>query len=163
QAVVAALIHDAGMLRIPVEVLATTSVLDDGQRRTIETHCRAGAEMAARLQPSDNLFIEAAASHHERLDGTGYPNGLRELQLSPLTRLLSVCDVYAALCVPRPHRPALETRTALADTLLLAEQGKLDRHAGERLLHLSFYPIGSAVELADGAIGVVVATPMGRR
>ena len=62
-----------------------------------------------------------------------------------------------------PHRQARETRTALTDTLLLAEQGQLDRHYAECLLHLSFYPIGSVVELADGAVGVVVATPQPRR
>src|SRR5205085_7536447 len=56
-----------------------------------------------------------------------------------------------------------DTRTALADTLLLAEQGALDRYHAERLLQLSFYPVGSLVELADGALGVVVATHMGRR
>src|SRR5262249_26344964 len=99
---------------------------------------------------------------HERLDGTGYPAGLRELQVPPLARLLAVCDVYAALCAPRPHRPARETRTALTDTLLLAEQGALDRSCAERLLQLSFYPVGSVVELADGRVGLVVATPSGR-
>jgi hypothetical protein len=65
--------------------------------------------------------------------------------------------------VGRLYRPARETRTALTDTLLLAEQGKLDRQYAERLLLLSFYPVGSAVELADGTVGVVVATPGGRR
>src|SRR5207302_2281552 len=94
---------------------------------------------------------------------TGYPDGRRELQLTALPRLLAVGDVYAALCCPRPHRPARETRTALTDTLLLAEQGALDRYHAERLLQLSFYPVGSVVELADGAVGVVVATHMSRR
>ena len=61
---------------------------------------------------------------------------------------------------PRPRR---DTRTALADTLLLAEQGQLDRGHAEALLHLSFYPAGSAVELADGSLGVVVAAPGLRR
>ena len=51
----------------------------------------------------------------------------------------------------RPHRPARETRTALTDTLLLAEQGLLDRKAAELLLLLSFYPVGTAVEMGDGA------------
>jgi hypothetical protein len=80
-----------------------------------------------------------------------------------LNRLLAVCDVYAALCSARPHRPASETRTALTDVLLLAEQGLLDRFHAERLLALSFYPVGSVVELADGAVGLVVATHTGRR
>jgi hypothetical protein len=72
-----------------------------------------------------------------------------------------VCDAYAALAAPRPHRPAREPRAAMTDTLLLAEQGALDRHQAERLLHLSFYPPGTVVELADGAVGVVVAGPRG--
>jgi hypothetical protein len=74
-----------------------------------------------------------------------------------------VCDVYSALCEARQHRDARESRTALADTLLLADQGALDRQACERLLHLSFYPVGSVVELADGMVACVVATPVGKR
>jgi HD-GYP domain-containing protein (c-di-GMP phosphodiesterase class II) len=161
--VLAALLHDAAMLGVPVEILAATSPLDDDQRRAIEVHTRVGAEMMVRLLPSGPWLAQAAAGHHERLDGTGYPAGLRDLQISALSRLLAVCDVYAALCTPRPQRPARDTRTALADTLVLAEQGALDRLHAERLLLLSFYPVGSVVELADGAVGIVVATHMGRR
>src|SRR5205823_12838857 len=116
-----------------------------------------------RLLPGAAWLADATAGHHEHLDGTGYPNGVRELLLAPLTRLMAVCDVYAALCTPRPHRPARDPRTALTDTLLMAEKGFLDRFHAERLLQLSFYPIGSVVELAEGAVGVVVATHQGRR
>src|SRR5262249_40939638 len=159
-ALLAALVHDAGMLRIPAAVLSKPDVLSDEEKRLIESHCHAGAEMAARLLPSAPWLAGAAAGHHGRLDGTGYPDGLRDHQIRPLTRLLAVCDVYAAFCVYRAHRQARETRTALADTLLLAEQGLLDRDAAELLLQLSFYPVGAAVEMADGSVGVVVATPM---
>jgi hypothetical protein len=158
-AVLAALVHDVGMLRVPEEVPAQAGPLDDEQRRAVEAHCNAGAELCAALLPDGPWLAEAARDHHERLNGTGYPGGLREHQLAPLARLLAVCDVYAALCSARPHRPAQATRTALADTLLLADQGLLDRHYAECLLHLSFYPVGSLVEMAHGAVGVVVATP----
>ncbi len=161
--VLAALLHDAGMLRVPAGVFLQKGPLDDAQRRAVERHVLAGAELAVRLLPAGGWLAEAAAAHHERLDGTGYPAGLRDAQIGGLTRLVAVCDVYAALCSPRPHRPALEPRTALTDTLLLAEQGGLDRFQAEHLLHLSFYPVGTVVELADGAVGVVVATHQGRR
>lgn len=161
--VVAALAHDVGMLRVPVEAYLQTGPLDEEQRRTLEGHTRAGAELAARLWPQAGWLAESAASHHERQDGTGYPAGLRDMQISPLVRFLAVCDVYAAWCTPRPHRPAREPRTALTDTLLLADKGSLDRNFAERLLHLSFYPVGSVVELADGAIALVTATPVDRR
>ncbi|HEY7427753.1 MAG TPA: HD domain-containing phosphohydrolase [Gemmataceae bacterium] len=162
-ALLAALVHDAGMLRVPPEILTHAGPLDDAQRRAVEAHCHLGVSMVAPLLLDAPWLAEAVSGHHERLDGTGYPDGLRDLQIKPLTRLLAVCDVYAACCGQRPHRPALETRTALTDTLLLAEQGQLDRHYAECLLHLSFYPVGSVVELADGAVGVVVATPQPRR
>jgi hypothetical protein len=161
--VLAALLHDVGMLRVPAEILAAPDALDDEQRRVIEAHCRTGAALVAPWLPDVPDLAEAVGGHHERLDGTGYPDGLRDTQIKPLTRLLAVCDVYASFCTPRPYRPARETRTALADTLLLAEQGMLDRHYAECLLQLSFYPVGAVVELADGAVGVVVATPALRR
>jgi hypothetical protein len=162
EAVLAALFHDAGMARVPADVLTQTAKPDLEQRRLIEAHCRAGAEMAARLLPDAPWLARAAAEHHERLDGTGYPDGLHPHQLDPLSRLIAVCDVYAAACAPRPYRPARDTRTAMTDVLLLAEQGLLDRDCAERLLHLSFYPVGAAVELADGALGVVTAAPVAR-
>jgi hypothetical protein len=162
-ALLAALVHDVGMLRIPAEILAYPEAFDDNQRRLVEAHCHLGVSMVGPLLLDAPWLAEAVSGHHERLDGTGYPDGLRDFQLKPLTRLLAVCDTYAALCTRRPHRPARETRTALTDTLLLAEQGQLDRHYAECLLHLSFYPVGSVVELADGAVGVVVATPGPRR
>ncbi len=163
EAVAGALLADVGMLRVPGEVLAKAGPLDDEERRTLESHCKGGATLLQPLAEGFTGLIAAASFHHERLDGTGYPDGLREQQIPPLARLLAVCDTYAALCVARPHRPARETRTALADTLLLAEQGQLDRHFAECLLQLSFYPVGSVVELADGAVAMVVATPGPRR
>lgn len=163
EAVLAGLLHDVGMLCVPAELLWQAVPLDDAGRRTIEGHCQAGAALLMPLMPDAAWLHEAAGGHHERLDGTGYPDGRKGTTLGPITRLVAVCDVYAAACTARPYRPARDTRTALTDTLLLAESGALDRDLAERLLHLSFYPTGSVVELADGSVGLVVATPTGRR
>jgi hypothetical protein len=161
--VLAALLHDVGMLRVPADMLSHPGPLDAAQRRAVEQHAAAGAEILSGLGPDFVWLRDAAGGHHERLDGTGYPAGLCDLQVGPLLSLLAVCDVYAALCCPRPHRPALDTRTALTDTLLLAQQGALDPECAKSLLELSLYPVGAAVELADGSLGVVVATHQGRK
>jgi len=163
EAILAGLLHDAGMLRVPGDILSHPGPLDDDQRRVVESHTRHGGDMMQRLWPAAAWLSDAALGHHERIDGTGYPDGLRDAQIPALNRLLAVCDVYAALCVSRPYRAGQETRTALTDTLLLAEQGSLDRTQAERLLTLSFYPVGSVVELVDGSLALVVATPQGRR
>ncbi len=161
--ILAALVHDVGMVKLPADLMGQKAALNDEQRRMVEAHAILGVEMASGVAPLSTPLIEAAGQHHERLDGTGYPAGLRELQIKPLIRLLSVCDFYAAMCQPRAYRAALDTRTALTDTLLEAEKGGLDRTQAEKLLLLSFYPVGSVVELSDGAVGVVVATHQGRR
>jgi HD-GYP domain-containing protein (c-di-GMP phosphodiesterase class II) len=155
--VLAALLHDVGLLGLPADLLATPGPLDDPQWRLLERHPREGADLVARRLASAAGLADAIAQHHERLDGTGYPAGLTDGQVGPLARLLAVADVYAAQCCPRPHRAALDPRTALTDTLMLAERGGLDRNCAEKLLHLSFYPVGSVVELTDGSLARVVA------
>lgn len=162
EVIAAALLHDIGMLRVDPTILAKTEKLNAEERRAIEKHPLEGEDiLKAFLSPSNDI-LDAVRHHHERLSGIGYPEGEREFQLTSLSRLLAVCDVYAACCATRPHRNAYETRTALTETLLMAEQGVLDRKHAQRLLHISFYPVGSIVELADGACGAVLATPTGR-
>ena len=162
EALLAALLHDVGMARVPTEILLNPGPLTDEQRRLVERHTQVGAHMITRFMSGGGIFAEAANDHHERLDGTGYPAGKRDAQLAPYTRILSICDVHAAMATRRPHRPARDTRTALTDTLLLADQGALDKTIAEKVLGLSFYPIGSVVELNDGAAGCVIATHAGR-
>lgn len=156
--VVAALLMDVGMVRVPLEILSKTGELDPAERRLVERHPQHSAELVRRLIPEAGALADAIAAHHERPDGTGYPDGLRGEQCPTLGRLLGVCSEYAALASDRPHRPAFDPRTALTDTLMAAEQGRLDRDFSEYLLNLSFHPIGTVVELTDGRVAVVVAT-----
>ncbi|MFO0969167.1 MAG: HD domain-containing protein [Gemmataceae bacterium] len=163
ECLLAALVHDIGMVHVPHELLTRPLAWTDAERRHVERHTTLGAEMLAKDFPAGGIIVEAAQDHHERLDGSGYPQGKKEMQIGAFTRLLAICDVYAARCSGRPHRPPQDTRTALTETLLEADQGKLDRLQAEKLLRLSFYPPGSVVELADGAAGVVVATHPGQQ
>ena len=156
-AVLAALLIDCGMMTIPAAVLARAGELTPVERRMVDTHAQAGAEMILRCFPAVAPLAAAVAAHHERADGTGYPAGLRGTTAPALGRLLSVADVYAALNEPRPHRAARDGRAALTEVLLLAEHGLLDRDYAAQLVRLSFYPVGTVVELTDGRLGVVVA------
>ena len=162
-AVMTALVHDVGMACAPADVLAKPGPLKDEERRLVERHAIAGGSMVAPLWPGGGWPIDAVTDHHERPDGTGYPFGHKDIQVPEMARLLAVCDTYAALNSPRPHRPAMDSRTALTETLLLAERDALDRRQAERLLCLSFYPPGSVIELSDGAAAMVMSAQPGLR
>lgn len=159
EVLVPALIHDVGMIRVPAEIVFKTDPLTDSEREILQRHCVAGRDAALRLYPGGGWPVDAVADHHERVDGTGYPHGKSARDLGEHARLLAVCDVYAALGSPRPHRRGADPRTALADTLALAEAGALDRAQSEKLLRLTFYPAGTVVQLSGGAIALVVGTP----
>lgn len=155
--VVAALVMDCGMMRVPAEILAKPGDLTADDRRVIEQHPQYGADLILRYMPDAAPLAAAIAGHHERADGTGYPVGLKDTTVPSLGRMLAAADTYAALCCPRPYRAAQDSRAALTDVLLLAEHGQLDKDFAEYLLHLSFYPVGAVVELTDGRVGTVVA------
>lgn len=155
--VVAALLKDCGMLRVPADLLAQRDPWQPSDRRLLEEHPRQGADLVLVYLGESAPLAEAIATHHERLDGSGYPIGLKGNDIKPLARLLAVADTYAGLSTDRPDRPARDSRTALTETLLLAEQGILDKDFCEYLLSLTFYPVGTVVELHDGRIGVVAA------
>jgi HD-GYP domain-containing protein (c-di-GMP phosphodiesterase class II) len=154
--ILAALVHDVGMLQVEPATLAHPGPLGDNAKRAVEAHCRIGAEWVVRKMPGLSGLADPIAAHHETLDGVGYPMGLKGQQLSPMARLLAVVDVYAAMNAPRPYRPSFDPRTAMTEVLLLADRGKLDRYAAEKLLPLGFHPNGTVVELSDGSAGVVV-------
>jgi HD-GYP domain-containing protein (c-di-GMP phosphodiesterase class II) len=161
--VVAALLMDCGMLAVPVQLLAKAEALTADERRAVEIHPKFGAELLLwRFPTIAGPLAAAVATHHERADGTGYPGGLTGGDVPALGRLLRVADVYAALREERPHRAALDPRTALTEVLLMAEQGQVDRDFAEYLLNLAFYPVGSLVELTDGRVGVVAANNANR-
>ncbi len=156
-AVVAALLVDCGMTTVPAPVIAKEGGLSPGERRLIDAHSQMGAELILRCFPEVAPLAAAVAAHHERADGTGYPSGLKGTTSPSLGRLLAVADVYAALSSPRPHRIARDGRAALTETLLMAEHGQLDRGYAGFLIRLSFYPVGTVVEMTDGRVGVVAA------
>jgi len=160
--VMTALLMDVGMTRIPPTVLGKTGPLTAEDRRLIDAHPQFAATLIRNVFPDAEVVADAVAAHHERPDGTGYPNARVGEDIPSLARLLSVCDTYAAMAVDRPHRRGVDPRTALTDTLIAAEQGRLDRDFSEYLLHLAFHPVGTVVELTDGRAGVVVANHTNR-
>lgn len=160
--VVAALMMDCGMMQVPLSILDKGDNLAVEERRAIEQHSRIGADLLLKYASDAAPLAAAVAAHHERSDGTGYPAGLKGQEIPSIGRMLAAADTYTALCSPRSYRSAHDTRVALTDVLLLAEHGQLDKDFCEYLVHLSFYPVGSIVELTDGRVGIVAANHVNR-
>jgi DNA-binding CsgD family transcriptional regulator len=92
------------------------------------------AERMLGFSPSLEPLGVLAGRHHERLDGSGYPRGLRGDALTPAMRVLAAADVYAALTEPRPHRPALPAAEAARLLRSEARAGRLDAEAADAVL-----------------------------
>ncbi len=119
---VAATLHDVGKIAIPSEILTRTGRLSPPEFEIIKTHAEAGSHIVA-----DILFPWPVATmilqHHERLDGSGYPNGLTGPDILLGSRILAVADVISSMSEHRPYRPALGLSSALIE--LETNRGRL--------------------------------------
>ena len=120
----AALVHDVGKARIPYAILNKPGRLDDAEQAIMRTHPAAGFELLRDGGECDPVTLDAVRHHHEMLDGSGYPDGLRGPEIGDLVRLLTICDIYAALTERRAYKPPLPAEDALA--ILAGMGGKLE-------------------------------------
>ena len=122
----AAAVHDIGKLRLPREILMKPGSLTAAEFEVLKRHSTEGAEMVACL--GDPELTAIVRHHHERLDGSGYPAGLRGAQIPLGARIIAVADTFDAVTSCRPYREARSPSAAIS--LLLDEAGRtLDREA----------------------------------
>lgn len=121
---VAGLLRDIGKSRIALDILEKPAALDDQETAIMRTHPVQGYEMLRGAPGLPDDTLDMVLHHHEFLDGSGYPHGLRGSQISDLTRIMTIADVYGALIEPRAYRPPMSGMRALD---ILHEMGpKLD-------------------------------------
>jgi len=109
----AGLLHDVGKVGVPDEVLLKPGRLTDEERLMMEDHARLSAEALAGI-PGFADLAEMVYAHHERLDGSGYPEGLKDPDIPLGARILGVADTLEAITAVRPYRPARTVEQALA-------------------------------------------------
>jgi HD-GYP domain-containing protein (c-di-GMP phosphodiesterase class II) len=108
----AGLLHDVGMLSVPEAILSTPRRLEPEELAMLRSHPEHGAELTRTANFGSGVQA-AIRSHHERVDGTGYPDGLVGDAIPIVSRILSVCDAFVALISDRPHRPRVSEDEAL--------------------------------------------------
>ena len=119
----AGLVHDVGKLALPAEVLSKPARLTPMEMEIVRTHSRQGCQILRKSHFSWPL-ADIVLQHHERYDGSGYPDGLRGEDIILEARIIAVADVVEAMCSTRPHRPPRGLEAALEEI----EQGAGTRY-----------------------------------
>ena len=113
-ATLAGTLHDVGKIATPTEVLLKAGALDDVEWTTMRAHARVGAKMLERV-PSLREVAPFVRAHHERIDGTGYPDRLAGASIPMIARVVSVADSFHAMISKRPYRAAIPVARALEE------------------------------------------------
>ncbi len=129
---VAGLMHDLGKIKTPLEILHKPGKLDMHEAYIMRMHVVDTYKMFSKY-PKFEEFTAVASTHHERLDGSGYPWGLKAKDLSMRSRILQVADVYEALTEDRPYRKGMKPHDALNVVEDMVNHGKLDANVYETL------------------------------
>jgi putative two-component system response regulator len=111
---ISATLHDIGKISVPSEILTKPSVLTNLEREIIKTHCKVANDILANIE-FPYPVAEIIYQHHERLDGSGYPRGLKGDDIALEARIIGVADVIDAMASYRPYRPALGVDAAIEE------------------------------------------------
>lgn len=158
QTIVGALLHDIGKILTPDEILHKPGRLTPEEFEVMKAHARHSRDILKSTEGIGELTIITAAEHHERLDGSGYPDGLKADEISVYGRMVAITDVYDAITSDRVYHKGM-TPTQGLKKLLEWSNGHLDPVLVKEFIRcVGLYPIGSLVLLESGRLGVVVET-----
>ena len=151
------LLHDIGKVRIPLEILNKEGTFTREEFEIMKQHPELGRDYLLKQKEIDYEVVHAAYSHHERMNGTGYPQGLLGAEIPYYARLVAIIDTYDAITNDRCYQPG---RTTLqAHKILYQGAGS---HYDEELVKsfiqwLGLYPPASIVEMSNGEVGIVLS------
>ena len=155
----AALLHDVGKAVIPRHILDKPGKLTSEEFEAVKLHPAAGFDYLSTQGNVPALVLDAVRHHHEALDGSGYPDRLRGAQIGPLTRILTVCDIFAALLETRPYKQTRTPREAINMLVDMSIGSKVD-YAAVRALGGSF-GVPLPAQFGDIVRSFTVARPYG--
>lgn len=155
EAGMAGLFHDIGKMAIPEAILNKPAALTDVEFGIVRSHPVKGAEILRTCPYITEAVLDVCLHHHEKCDGSGYPHGLVQEQISLFAKMGAVCDVYDAVTSQRPYKQGWSPADAMRK---MAEwQGHFDERVFQAFVRcVGIYPVGALVRLASGRVGVVI-------
>jgi HD-GYP domain-containing protein (c-di-GMP phosphodiesterase class II) len=152
----AGLLHDLGKALMPIEILNKPGTLTDEEFAVIKDHPVQGHKLLLTGENVDPIALDVCLHHHEKVNGSGYPKGLKGEQISLFAKMGAVCDVYDAITSNRPYKSGWDPAASMRK---MAEwsNGHFDPAIFQAFVKsMGIYPVGSLVQLTSGRIGVVV-------
>lgn len=156
QAGMAGLLHDIGKMMIPEEILNKPGKLTEEEFIAVKSHPAEGYKMLLEGRGVSDVSLDVCLHHHEKIDGSGYPDGLTDQQISLFAKMSAVCDVYDAITSNRPYKDGWEPAESIRK---MAEwsRGHFDQRIFQAFVRsIGIYPIGSLVRLESNRLAVVI-------
>jgi putative nucleotidyltransferase with HDIG domain len=152
------LLHDVGKMRVPAQVLNKVEPLTEKEFNMIKAHTVHGRNLLMSSPGVPNIAVDVAYSHHERIDGEGYPRKMKASGISDFARIVAIVDAYDAMTADRCYSRAIPSTDALKR--IFQDRGTQfdERLALEFIKSVGLYPPGSIVELVNGLVGIVLET-----
>lgn len=158
-----ALLHDIGKMLVPLNVLNKPGKLTDEEFEVMKSHPEKGFQLIRKDKNISQEVLNIVRSHHERINGAGYPDNLTDKNISYYTKIVSITDVYDAITSDRIYHDGMTPHDAM-QRLYEWMPDNFDQDLMQKFIRtLGIYPIGSVVELKTGHIGLVVKHNEGHR
>ena len=156
QAGLAGLVHDVGKMMIPQEILDKPGKLTDAEFEAVKSHPAQGHKMLLEGKGISDVALDVCLHHHEKMDGSGYPEKLTDTQISLYAKMGALCDVYDAITSDRPYKNGWEPAESIRK---MAEwsHGHFDQRIFEAFVRsIGIYPVGSLIRLESDRLGVII-------
>lgn len=152
----AALLHDAGMVKVPDDIISKRTNLNNEELKKMRTHPLYSYQIISKVMGYPEEIGLIALQHHERWDGKGYPRKLGEKKISIEARIITVADAFEAMVKEKPYRNSMIAYTAMRQ-LLNDNSRRFDSEVLKVFIKaVGIYPLGSYVLLNNGSIGRVI-------
>jgi len=151
-----ALLHDIGKMQVPLKILNKPGKLTTEEFEIMKSHPSRGYEMLLTDKSLSSEVLSIVKSHHERLNGKGYPDNLSEKNISYFTKIVSITDVYDAITSDRVYHDGMTPHEALKRLYEWMPENFDTELMQSFIRTIGIYPVGSVVELKTGHIGLVV-------
>lgn len=148
-------LHDIGKIKIPGSILHKPGRLDDQEMTIMKDHVYYGTKVLIEMGIPESI-VETIGQHHERLDGYGYPDGLRGDEITQFGRMIAIVDTYDAITADRCYKVGMSSKKAL-QILMQDSPEKYDKGLVTQFVQcIGIFPVGSLVKLSNEKIAMVL-------